>query len=61
MNNNKWVSNLKVLYVYEYIRAIESKNRVEDITNNKYSFVVSLFYNYEALGYTFKEVINLIY
>ena len=61
MNSEERISNLKLLYVDEYIQSILNKNSIYDLQNNKYALVVTLYYYSEQFGFSKKKVIDLIY
>lgn len=58
---NERVSNLKLLYVDDYIKNILSKNSIYDLANNKYALVITLYYYSEELNISHKKAIDLIY
>lgn len=61
MNGEERISNLKLLYVDEYIQSILNKNSIYDLQNNKYALVVTLYYYSEQFGFSKKKAIDLIY
>ena len=61
MYNEMPFSNLKLLYINEYIDSILKRNSISDIKNGKYSLVISLYYYYEELNISQKQAYDLIY
>ena len=61
MNGEERISNLKLLFVDEYIQTILNKNSIHDLQNNKYALVITLYYYSEQFGFSKKKTIDLIY
>lgn len=56
-----YISNLKLLYVNDYINSILKKVDQKSITNGKYRFIITLFFYNKELNISRKQAIDLIY
>lgn len=61
MNENEYISNIKQIYVKEYIDNIIKKTNINNITNGKHIYLISLYYYSNELNMSQKQAIDIVY